>query len=347
MKDFDRFLHVGVKNELLRLRDTLSATSPGVQVGSSGDSEITIKGSDATAYARKHKRGDTWRLEVCHDGGGNVSYPETTNDVICELQQVFAADTSTAGLARTERSQRPSQPNEEIQSSDLIQRPSAAGASSTATDLQAIVTYWCMQLCVGGKWLHPDDEHVLLREPHSFNLDFPAGQYVGDILRAPVVILGANGGYSSRTPNEFRSQDCVQDFLARQKDPSNADWRSSLPPYYHETNYGQWLADGRVALVNACAYRSPKISEEPDNKRIVKKLQSVRFTRSWLLDVLITLAQNEQRLVVVKRPGLWNLQDLRGTDGIVFDPAPISARITGGALRAVQHFLAANPQTAK
>ena len=313
----------------------------------SGDGEITIKGSDATAYARKYKRGDGWRLEDCHDGGGNVSYPETTNDVIRQLQQVFAAATSTDGLARTERSQRPSQPNEEIQSSDLIQRSSAAGASSTATDLQAIVTYWCMQLCVGGKWLHPDDEHVLLREPHSFNLDFPAGQYVGDILRAPVVILGANGGYSSRTPNEFRSQDCVQDFLARQKDPSNADWLSSLPPYYYETNYGQWLADGRVALVNACAYRSPKISEEPDNKRIIKKLQSVRFTRSWLLDALITLAQSEQRLVVVKRPGLWNLRDLRGTVGIVFDPAPISPRITGGALRAVLHFLAANPQTAR
>ena len=179
MKDFDRFSHAGVKNELLRLRHALSARSPGVEFGSSGDGEITIKGSNATAYARKYKRGTGWRLALHRGGGGNVSYPETTNDVIRELRQVFAADTSTAGLARTERSQRPSQPNEEIQSSDPIQRPSAAGASSTATDLQAIVTYWCRQLCVGGKWLHPDDEHVLLREPHSFNLDFPAGQYVG------------------------------------------------------------------------------------------------------------------------------------------------------------------------
>ena len=347
MKDFDRFSHAGVKNELLRLRNALSARSPGVQFGSSGDGEITIKGSNATAYARKYKRETGWRLAVHRGGGGNVSYPETTNDVIRELRQILAADVSIDGLAWTERGAHSTQPNEEPGSRGLIQR-SSVQASPTATDLQAIVSFWSKQHCAGRKWLHPDDEHVLRREPHSFNLDFPAGQYVGDILRAPVVILGANGGYSSRTPNEFRSQDCVQEFLARQKDPSSADWRSTLPPYYYdETNYGQWLADGRAALVNACAYRSPKISKESDNKKIIKKLPSVGFTRSWLLDVLIPLAQSEQRLVVVKRPGLWSLPDLQGTVGIVFDRTPISARITGGAMRAVQHFLAANPQSAK
>ena len=344
MKDFDRFLHAGVRNDLLRLRDALSATSPGFEFGSSGDGEITIKGSNATAYARKYRRGTGWRLAVCRGGGEDVSYPETTDTVIGELRQVLAADASIDGLARKERGPRSIQPSEELGSRGLIQR-STVQALPTVTELQAIVTFWSKQRCAGRKWLHPDDEQMLLREPHSFNLDFPAGQYVGDILRAPVVILGANGGYSAQTPKEFRSQDCVQQFLARQKDPSNAEWHSSLPRYYHETNYGQWLADGRAALLNACAYRSPKIS--PDNRKLVKNLQSARFTRSWLLEVLIPLAQSGQRLVVVKRPGLWNLPDLRGTAGVVCDPAPISPLITGGALRAVQRFLAANPQTAK
>ena len=75
MKDFNRFSHGGVKNDLLRLRNALSARSPGVQFGSSGDGEITVKGSNATAYARKYKRGTGWRMAVYRGGGGKVSYP--------------------------------------------------------------------------------------------------------------------------------------------------------------------------------------------------------------------------------------------------------------------------------
>ena len=345
MKDFDRFPHAGVKNELLRLRDALSARNPRLRFGSSGDGEITIKGPNATAYARKYRSRDGWRLALHHDGRRVVSYPATTEAVIRTLHPILAS-ASNEGPPPTERGPRlagQAGSSKRLGISDPVRAHRIAAASFTRddNDLQSIVHYWSTQHCIRGRWLHPDDEHVLLGERHSFNLDHPAGQYVGDILGAPVVILGANGRYSSRTPNEFRSQDDIQGFLSRQRDPSNADWGSSLPRYYfNETNYGQWFADGRVALLNACAYRSPKISEEKDNKRAIRRLRSVRFTRSWLTNVLIPLAQGGQRLVVVKRGGLWNLQDLRGTIGVVFDPAPISPRITGEALVEVERWLA-------
>ena len=351
MKDFDRFLHGGVKDELSRLRDVLSTRNPRLQFGSSGDGEITIRGPNATAYARKYRSRNGWRLALHHDGRRTVSYPETTRAVIRGLQPILAADATTDGSAFDEtRSTTVGRAggDKRLGISDPVHPPRVTAAPFTGDDngLRTIIHYWSRQHCVGGKWLHPDDEHVLLHERHSFNLDFPAGQYVGDILRAPVVILGANGRYSRRTPGEFRSQDEVLEFLARQKDPSNADWAVSLPRYYHETNYGQWLADGHVALVNACAYRSLKISEEQPNRRVAAFLPSVRFTRSWVRDVLISLAQGGQRLVVVKRGGLWKLNDLRGTAGVVFDPAPVNPSITdsrhpGGpmALTAVRNFL--------
>ena len=138
--------------------------------------------------------------------------------------------------------------------------------------------------------------------------------------------------------------------MSRQKVPSSSDWASSLPLYYYETNYGQLLADGRVALLNACAYRSLKISEESDNRRVVRGLPSARFARSWLIEGLIPLAERGERLIVVKRGGLWKLNDLRGTAGVVFDPAPANPSITdsrhpGGpmALTAVRNFLVSTP----
>ena len=43
-----------------------------------------------------------------------------------------------------------------------------------------------------GQWTHPDDR-AMLDGPHSFNLDFPACPYLGRVISARVVILGANG----------------------------------------------------------------------------------------------------------------------------------------------------------
>jgi len=126
-------------------------------------------------------------------------------------------------------------------------------------------------------------------------LDFPAGAYVGDILKAPVIILGANGGYDkSITPKEFEETGSTEKFLDRISSPSTVD-RSVVSPYYDKVNYGCYFEDGRAVLINACAYRSRKISEEPGNKKLAEQLNSVSFTRKWLVEAVLPLAKSGKR----------------------------------------------------
>lgn len=204
--------------------------------------------------------------------------------------------------------------------------------------LQDIVTYWQGLSCdERGQWIHVDDRPILESAQHSFNLDFPVSPYVGDILYAPVIILGANAGYRPDvTPSEFPDEAAIQNYINRFRDPSRADW-SSVAPYYSNVNYGPWIAKGRAALVNACAYRSPKISEEPENKKLIRRLPSVDMTRRWLLEAVRPLMARGQRIVVVKRSGLWELPaDFRNLPGVTVDPAPISPQLTGIAWAVVQ-----------
>lgn len=196
--------------------------------------------------------------------------------------------------------------------------------------LHDIVGYWGRQYRnESGNWVHPDDEETFARMPHTFNLDFPVSPFVGDILSAPVIILGANARYTpTRTPTEFPDDSAIEAYVNRVRNPSESDW-SFVSRYYDKVSYGRLLSHGSAALINACPYRSPKISEEPDNRKVLKKLPSVRFTRQWLLDAVLPLAEQGERLVVAKRPGLWSLPpSVRQARGVVFDPAPRSPQIT-------------------
>lgn len=208
-------------------------------------------------------------------------------------------------------------------------------------NFQDIVTYWQgLHRDEHGRWIHPDDEPVFDSARHSFNLDFPVSPYVGDILLAPVIILGANAGYRADvTPSEFPDEAAIQTYINRVRAPSNTDW-SSVAPYYASVNYGPLIADGLAVLVNACAYRSPKISKEPENRKLIRRLPSVAMTRRWLLEVVRPLLAEGQRIVVVKRAGLWELPtDFRILPGVTIDPAPISPQLTGAAWTAVQSRL--------
>jgi hypothetical protein len=207
--------------------------------------------------------------------------------------------------------------------------------------ISSLVEFWSAQYRNrSGLCLHPADEGTLDRKRHSFNLDFPVSPFVGNVLSAPVVILGANAGYrSDMTSQEFPDQRAIDAYLERVRRPETADW-SGVSRYYTETNYGSLIATGRAVLVNACAYRSPKISEEPENRRTVAELASASFTRRWLLDAVLPLARIGARLVVVKRSRLWNLPpEVRTCPGVVIDPAPISPRITKNAWQAIGEYL--------
>src|SRR5712671_4999890 len=109
-----------------------------------------------------------------------------------------------------------------------------------------LVEFWLPQYCnQHGQWVHPADETTFSRLRHSFNLDFPVSPFVGNVLSAPVVILGANAGYRAEmTSQEFPDQRAIDTYLERVRRPETADW-SVVSRYYTEVNYGSLIATGR------------------------------------------------------------------------------------------------------
>jgi len=189
--------------------------------------------------------------------------------------------------------------------------------------------YWSKVRQTEQGWTHQDDEELLGREPNTFNLEFPPPASVGDIENAKIIVLAANGGYnSSVTPGEFAASGAVNRYLERLVRQAKAGWRE-VAPYYRGINYSELVFQGKAVIVNACAYRSPKISEEPDNRRLIKKLLSVQLTRRWLVEVVLPQMQAGERFVVGKRVGLWDLPNvIKGSKGFIADPAPVSPHLS-------------------
>jgi len=190
-----------------------------------------------------------------------------------------------------------------------------------------------------GHWFHPADRNALSSQ-HTFNLQYPVSPYVGQIETAEVIILGAIAGYSSElTPTEFPNQASIEAYVQRVRNPKGSDW-SFVSRYYHGVNYGPLVVNGDAALINASPYRSPKVSEEPDNRRVIANLPSSAFNRRWLIEAVLPLAQKGDRLIVAKRAGLWKLPaTVKASSGLAVDPAPVSPQITSTAWAAVQEFL--------
>lgn len=202
-----------------------------------------------------------------------------------------------------------------------------------------IVSFWSLlnRPTTDGLWVHPEDERFFGNTRHSFDLRFPVSPYIGNILDADVIILGANAGFDPIiTPSEFPSQDIIEAYVARVHDPRAASW-DFVSEYYHTTNYGAALAEGRAALVNASPYRSKKISEEPENRALIENLPSTRFNRNWLREAIFPLAATGSVRVAAKRYGLWKMTpEEKSAPGIYVDTAPVSPRLTSAALAALQ-----------
>lgn len=206
-------------------------------------------------------------------------------------------------------------------------------------DISEIVTFWRGQQVRDDRqyWAHRLDQSVLKPSVRSFNLDFPVSPYVGDVLNARVIILCARAAYDSKsTPTEFPDNAAVEAYRARVDDPAGPKW-SLLARYYDEkTNYADLIRSGEAVLVNACAYRSPKSV----SRKTVDRLESVKFARKWLIEAVLPKAARNERLVIAKHPGLWNLAWEVSPPGVVNDSSPRLPKLSRTVRSRIDAFLA-------
>jgi hypothetical protein len=186
---------------------------------------------------------------------------------------------------------------------------------------------------------HPHDVPILRGYKHSFDLNYPPPAFLGDIVNAPVIALFANGGLNDDTPSEFPTSDAFAEYVDLLHNPK-APRRVAIAPYYGMLNFSTLLFTGKIALVNAVAYRSRRISEEPENQRVGRRLPSYSIHRNWLLNEVLPLARQGERLIVVHRNGLWQLpRSIVAGGGVVFSSNPVSANFSKDMLAIVEGFL--------
>jgi hypothetical protein len=163
---------------------------------------------------------------------------------------------------------------------------------------------------------------------HSFDLDYPPPAFIGDVDNAKVVILMASGGLNDNTKSEFPAEEDRLEYIdwlggRRKEMPKN------LSKYYIDKKIFTWIDRGQAVLVNAIAYRSPKISQEPKNEALGKSLPSYKISLDWLSREILPMADKNKILVIAHRYRLWGLQHNRLglTPNLIFSPNPASPHL--------------------
>jgi hypothetical protein len=170
--------------------------------------------------------------------------------------------------------------------------------------------------------VHPDDEHVFEnhRYRHAFNLEFPPPAFIGDVDNALIVILMGHGGYDSKmTPSEFPEPTDHVEYRRWLK--GEGPIPRNLSSYYTGNKVVfDWIRNGDAVIVNAVAYRTPKIRERAENDRIAKLLPSLEVHRKWFFREVLSDAKADYRRVVAHHPRLWGLQRVDDAQGIIAFP---------------------------
>ncbi|KIX16277.1 hypothetical protein [Paracoccus sp. 228] len=194
--------------------------------------------------------------------------------------------------------------------------------------MSTLVDHW--RRLIGS--VHPDDAPFLSSRPHSFNLDWPPPAYIGDVDNAPVVLLMMNGGYNPEmTPREFADAGAIERYLDMLHNPRPVK-PNDVSPYYDTANYGGYIANGRMVLVNALAYRSGKLSEERQNRMLADILPSTLVHRTWLKETVIPQAIAGDRVVIAHRNGLWDLDRYQfDHPNIIFSQERRAGRVSSGS----------------
>lgn len=87
LKRFDRFAHEGVLRDLQRLKNSLEKLGLS-EFGSSGEGELTVRGRNATYYARKYKAKPGWRFATYYSKDKSpVVHLESDGDVVAAIRR--------------------------------------------------------------------------------------------------------------------------------------------------------------------------------------------------------------------------------------------------------------------
>jgi hypothetical protein len=186
--------------------------------------------------------------------------------------------------------------------------------------------------------VHPCDREALSAWPHSFNTDEPPPAFIGDIERAPVIVLVSNGGWNTETAKEFlQPHNSPADYVTRLHNSTACD-PSIVSPYYARSNLKQFLARGDVALLNLIPYRSPELSKEPENLAFAPRLWSSQIAVQWVNEVAMPQAQSGTRLMILKR-GIWLKFVERRWHPNLVDTQRRGPHVSVTALRAISTFV--------
>jgi hypothetical protein len=187
--------------------------------------------------------------------------------------------------------------------------------------------------------VHPEDRAALASHPHTFDLRFPPPAFIGDVDRAPLVVLMLNGGVAAdlqtaEFPTPGDSTEYIDWLAGRRNEPP-----TRLSPYYTGNRIYPWIERGQAVIVNAIAYRSHSIAKEPDNKKMRKILPSALLHRRWLMNEVLPEVKAGKRKVIAHRPGLWDLSRKMHSD-FLFSTNSVSEHLSAAMWECASRWLA-------
>jgi hypothetical protein len=177
--------------------------------------------------------------------------------------------------------------------------------------------------CAGSERVHPDDEEVLDRTDHSFDLRCLPSPFTGPLRQAPVVLLFIAPGFdpfdldhaempeaqswygAQRTGNEPLSDE--------QQHRTHYRWWTKI---VRQFGVGEAVAREKIAIFDIAPYHSRSFRDGP----LLSALPSARKAIDWAQNVLFPAALNGDRVVVCLRgAGYWGVSS--GPNGRIFGEA--------------------------
>jgi len=171
---------------------------------------------------------------------------------------------------------------------------------------------------------HPQDEAVLARVRHGFQLDCLPGPFQGRLRDAPVVLLFLSSGFreedvahgvSAAGQGYFgRSRSGLCSLPSTEEHEGGVLWaRKIIRQFGIDYSYGR----SKFAYLNICPYRSRSFNDW----HMLSALPSCRVALDWAQTVLFPQARDRKRVAICLRSArYWGLEPGSSPAGHLFAP---------------------------